>query len=112
MTVVGIDVGGSKILAATVDVTQGEVLGELRTETPVSAGGAAVLEACAELARELAPGGANAVGIGLCEFVDLSGVPTSGFTVDWRGLDVAGAFGGSAGVRVESDVRAAALAEA
>ena len=38
MTVVGIDVGGSKILAATVDVTEGEVLRELRSETPVSAG--------------------------------------------------------------------------
>jgi glucokinase len=112
VTVVGIDVGGSKILAATVDVTQGDILREVRTETPVSAGGAAVLEACAELARELAPGGANAVGIGLCEFVDLSGMPTSAVTVDWRGLDVAGAFGGSAGVCVESDVRAAALAEA
>jgi glucokinase len=112
VTVVGIDVGGSKILAATVDVTHGDVLRELRTETPVSAGGAAVLEACAELVRELVPGGANAVGIGLCEFVDLSGVPTSAFTVDWRGLDVAGAFGGNAGVCVESDVRAAALAEA
>ena len=112
MTVVGIDVGGSKILAASVDVTKGEVLRELRTETPVSAGGAAVLEVCAELARELAPGGANAVGIGLCEFVDPAGMPTSAVTIDWRGLDVAGAFGGIAHVRIESDVRAAALAEA
>ncbi len=111
MTVVGIDVGGSKILAATVDVTTGAVLCELRTPTPASAGGRAVLEACVELARELAPDGAEAVGIGLCEFVDLSGTPTSAFTVDWRGLDVAGAFGGSAHVHIESDVRAAALAE-
>lgn len=111
MTVVGIDVGGSKILAATVDVTTGAVMHELRTPTPVSAGGEAVLQACAELARELAPDGPAAVGIGLCEFVDLSGTPTSAFTVDWRGLDVPRAFGEGAHVRIESDVRAAALAE-
>ena len=112
MTVVGIDVGGSKILAASVDVTTGAVRRELRTPTPVNAGGEAVLAACVELARELAPDGPAAVGIGLCEFVDLSGTPTSAFTIDWRGLDVPGAFGGSAHVRIESDVRAAALAEA
>jgi glucokinase len=52
------------------------------------------------------------VGIGLCEFVDLSGTPTSAFTIDWRGLDVTAAFKGCGRVRVESDVRAAALAEA
>ncbi len=112
MTVVGIDVGGSKILAATVDVTTGAVLRELRTPTPASEGGQAVLEACVELAHELAPDGPGAVGIGLCEFVDLSGTPTSAFTVDWRGLDVAGAFGESAHVHIASDVRAAAFAEA
>lgn len=112
MTVVGIDVGGSKILAATVDVAAGEIVRELRVETPVSAGGAAVVEACAELARDLAPDGTVAVGIGLCEFVDLAGRPTSAFTVDWRDVDVAGAFRGSAHVCIESDVRAAAMAEA
>jgi glucokinase len=112
VTVVGIDVGGSKTLAATVDVATGAVLRELRTPTPVSEGGETVLEACAELARDLAPGGPATVGIGLCEFVDLSGTPTSAFTIDWRGLDVAGAFGESARVHIESDVRAAAAAEA
>jgi len=112
VTVVGIDVGGSKILAATVDVTTGAVLRELRAATPVRAGGAAVLETCVELAAELAPEAPATVGIGLCEFVDLSGAPTSAFTVDWRGLDVAGAFGKRSRVRIESDVRAAALAEA
>ena len=112
MTVVGIDVGGSKILGASVDVATGTVLRDLRTPTPVSAGGQAVLDSCVELARELAPDGPAAVGIGLCEFVDRSGMPTSAVTVDWRGLDVAAAFGVGAHVRLESDVRAAALAEA
>jgi glucokinase len=112
VTVVGIDVGGSKILGATVDVTTGAVLRELRLPTPVHAGGDAVLDECVRLAGELAPDGPAKVGIGLCEFVDLSGTPTSAFTVDWLGLDVSGAFGERTHVRVESDVRAAALAEA
>ena len=112
MTVVGIDVGGSKIAAGVVDVQTGDVLEERRTATPVASGGEAVLEACVGLARELAPEGATAVGIGLCEFVDRSGVPTSGVTVDWRALDVRRAFEMVGPVRIESDVRAAALAEA
>lgn len=112
MTVVGIDVGGSKIAAAIVDVTAGTVLRELRVPTPVRAGGKAVLDECVRLARELAPEGVAAVGIGLCEFVDRAGTPTSAYTVDWRGLDVAPAFGQTAHVRIESDVRAGALAEA
>jgi glucokinase len=111
VTVVGIDVGGSKILAASVDVATGAVLRELRRPTPVSAGGEAVLQACVELVGELVPDGAAALGIGLCEFVDRSGTPTSAVTVDWRGLDVARAFDGVTHVRIESDVRAAALAE-
>jgi glucokinase len=111
VTALGIDVGGSKIAAAIVDVDAGAVLRELRVPTPVGAGGAAVLDVCVALARELAPEGAAAVGIGLCEFVDLSGKPTSAYTVDWLGLDVERAFAG-AQVRIESDVRAGALAEA
>jgi glucokinase len=112
VTVIGIDVGGSKIAAAIVDVNTGVALRELRAPTPVGAGGAAVLDECVKLARELAPDGAAAVGIGLCEFVDLSGKPTSAYTVDWLGLDVERAFGEAGHVRIESDVRAGALAEA
>jgi glucokinase len=112
VTVLGIDVGGSKIAAAIVDVDAGEALRELRVPTPVGAGGAAILHQCVELARELAPDGAAPVGIGLCEFVDLSGKPTSAYTVDWLRLDVERAFGEARRVRIESDVRAGALAEA
>ena len=54
MTVVGIDIGGSKILAASVDVTAGQVLRELRTPTPVSAGGDAVLKKLPDPLREVA----------------------------------------------------------
>ena len=111
MTVVGIDVGASKIAAAVVDVTTGEVQHEVRAATPVT-GGQAVLDTCVDLSVQVARGNADAVGIGLCEFVDLSGNPTSAYTVDWLGLDVEGAFGDGVPVRIESDVRAGALAEA
>lgn len=107
---VGIDVGGTKLAAGLVDVGTGAVLERHELPTRPERGGAAVLADCAALAAELDDGSAS-VGIGLCELVDLGGRPASAATVDWRGLDVAGAFDG-ARVVVESDVRAAALAEA
>jgi glucokinase len=110
VTVVGIDVGASKIAAAAVDVTTGEVLHEVRAATPGT--GQAVLDTCVELFVEVARANADAVGVGLCEFVDLSGNPTSAYTVDWLALDVKSAFGDAVPVRIESDVRAGALAEA
>jgi glucokinase len=69
-----------------------------------------VLAACAELAGELGAGRLP-VGIGLCELVDLDGRPASADTIDWLGVDVAAAITAPR-VVVESDVRAAALAEA
>jgi len=107
---VGIDVGGTKLAAGVVDVGTGTVLERRERPTGAERGGAAVLADCVALAAELDAASAS-VGIGLCELVDLEGRPASAETVDWRGLDVAGAFGGSR-VVVEADVRAAALAEA
>ena len=108
--VVGIDVGGTKIAGGVVDTATGDVLERRLVATRKERGGPAVLADCAALAAEVA-GGELPVGIGLCELVDLEGRPASGDTVDWRMLDVAGAFGGAA-VTLEADVRAAALAEA
>ena len=51
------------------------------------------------------------VGLGLCELVDLDGRPASADTIEWRGLDLAAAIEAPR-VVLESDVRAAALAEA
>jgi glucokinase len=54
-----------------------------------------------------------AIGIAVCELVGVDGRVRSAETVDWREVDLAGAFAEiPARVRVESDVRAAALAEA
>lgn len=108
-TAIGIDVGGTKIAAGVVDTSTGTVLDRRRIPTLPERGGAAVLRDCAALAAELG-GGRLPVGIALCELVDLEGRPASGDTVDWRGLDVETEVG--APVVVESDVRAAALAEA
>lgn len=106
---VGVDVGGTKIAAATVDTATGAVLERRGVPTRPERGGAAVLADCAELASELGDG--LPVGIALCELVGLDRRPASGDTVDWRGLDVEEAIGATRLV-LESDVRAAALAEA
>jgi len=107
---VGIDVGGTKIAAGVVDLASGGLTERRQVQTRPERGGAAVLLDCAAIAAKLG-GGRLPVGIGLCELVDLGGAPASAETVDWRGLDVAAAIDAPR-VAVESDVRAAALAEA
>ena len=52
------------------------------------------------------------IGVGVCELVDNEGHTQSAQTLDWRRLDVVGAFARIGPAVVESDVRAAALAEA
>jgi glucokinase len=108
--VLGIDVGGTKIAAGVVDRETGALLARREVPTRPERGGAAVLDDCVRLAAELG-GGRLPVGIGLCELIDLAGRPTSADTVDWRGLDPADAIEAPS-VTVESDLRAAALAEA
>jgi glucokinase len=110
---IGLDVGATKIAAALVDVRSGRVEAARRRPTGAGRGAAAVLEDCVALARELAAGrDVVAVGLGVCELVDPAGRVRSAQTVDWRTTDVAAALGAIAPARVESDVRAAALAEA
>ena len=107
---IGIDVGGTKIAAGLVDVERGEVLRSERIATRPERGGAAVLADCAALAERLG-GDGTPVGVGICEVVGRDGQLTTAETIEWRDLDVAAAFAGGA-LTVESDVRAAALAEA
>jgi glucokinase len=108
---IGVDVGGTKIAAAVVNVRDGTVVRRVETPTLPDRGGAAVLADCAALVERLAVPVDSPVGIGLCELVGLDGTPQSAVTIDWRDLDIADAFGARAAV-VESDVRAAAIAEA
>lgn len=111
--VAGLDVGGTKVEGCIIDPESGAVHAAERIETRVERGGAAVLDDCVALVERLR-GGANldSVGVGICEFVDLDGRVRSGYSVDWRDLEIARAFAPLAPVTVESDVRAAALAEA
>ncbi len=102
----GLDVGGTKIAAARVDVEHGTVVCARRRPTAPERGPAAVLADCRALVDELGEGVA-AVGLALCELVDPCGRVRSAETVDWRDADLFATFD-----RVESDVRAAALAEA
>ncbi len=107
---VGIDVGGTKIAAGLVDVTTGLLQERIQLPTRPEREGREVLADCAGLAAQLGAG-ALPVGVGLCELVDLDGRPASAETIDWRDLDVRAAIAAPR-VVLESDVRAAALAEA
>jgi glucokinase len=110
---VGIDVGATKLAAALVDLRTGAVQALRRVPTGAARGSAAVLDECVSLAGELAHGSdVVAVGLGVCEVVDPAGRIRSAETIDWRDADVAGALAAIAPAVVESDVRAAALAEA
>jgi glucokinase len=110
---VGLDVGATKLAAARVDVGRGTVLAERRVPTHAHRGPEAVLADCRALADALAEGAdVTALGLALCELVDPDGRPRSAETVDWRGIDLADAFPGLPRCRVESDVRAEAIAEA
>ena len=115
---IGLDVGGTKIAGGVVDLAQGRLL--LRRETPTQPqrGGEAVLQAALTMAEELLRDAGLpqdlflGIGIGVCELVDPAGQVTSGHTVAWDRLPVQDRFAVLAPTVVESDVRAAALAEA
>lgn len=102
----GLDVGGTKIAAARVDVERGTVVASRRRPTLPARGSDAVLADCRGLVEELGEG-AVAAGLAMCELVDPAGRVRSAETVDWRDADLLATFD-----VVESDVRAAALAEA
>ena len=105
MTVcVGVDVGATKLAAARVDVDDGRVLTVLRRPTEPARGSEAVLGDVVAMLGELGAG-AGAAGLAICELVDPAGHLRSAETVDWRAADLPFAA-------VESDVRAAAVAEA
>ena len=110
---IGIDVGGTKIAAGIVDTATGAVEERFEVPTDAARAAAAVLADCVALADELAEGhGGMPIGMGVCELVDRDGRTRSAVTLDWRGIDLAGAFGRLGRATIESDVRAAAVAEA
>jgi len=114
----GIDVGGTKIAGAVVDLATGALSHRRQVPTGAARGGEAVLAEVEAMARALLadaeaaglrPG---ALGVGAPELVDREGRPFSGHRVAWSGMDVEGRLGAILPTIVSADVRAAALAEA
>ncbi len=111
--VAGVDVGGTKIDACIADPFTGDVVARERIPTLPGRPGREAVDDCVALVAKLATNRSlSSIGIGLCELVDRAGEITSAFTVDWLGVDIASSFAALAPVIVDSDVRAAALAEA
>lgn len=110
--VVGVDAGGTKLAAGLVDSVSGRIIRRRQVPTDPRRGGQAVLADCLALAREVAGGQTHGIGIGVPELVSPDGEITSAATWDWRECDLASAFADLGPLHVESDVRAAATAEA
>ena len=114
---VGLDVGGTKIAGIALD-RSGEVVEHRTIATGVERGGADALDRAVALAEELVSaarqGGHEplAIGIGVPELVSPEGAIVSDGVIPWLGLPVAERFGSLLPAILESDVRAAARAEA
>jgi glucokinase len=106
--VLGIDVGGTKIAAGIVDRATGAIDERRQIATAAERGETAVLAAVVALAASYRP---DAIGLGVPELVDPAGRTHSAYTLDWCDRDLAAELGVVAPCRVDSDVRAAALAE-
>jgi glucokinase len=115
---IGLDIGGTKIAGGLVALPSGQVLAKRVIPAQPKRGGPAVLADTLVLAeallreahtRELEVLG---IGLGVAELVDPEGNITSTHTFPWRGVPMQATFARLAPAIVESDVRAAALAEA
>jgi glucokinase len=115
---IGLDIGGTKTAAGIVLWPTGEVLHRTINPTTPQRGGEAVLHDILDLAGQLREEAEQeeikiaAIGAGVAELVDCDGNVTTSCTIAWRGQPVQEKLSAIAPARVESDVRAAAFAEA
>ena len=115
---IGIDVGGTKIAGGLVELNTGRVLARRHHPTLPQRGGEAVLADVLHQARDLAAEArsrnmpAIAIGIGMPQLVTPDGHVRSDHLFDWRNVRAAERLSEIAPARLESDVRAAAWAEA
>ncbi len=113
---IGLDVGGTKIAAGLVS-SSGYIVQQQRVATNAHLGGEHVLQTVIELIEfflrqaKMLNKSVSGIGIGVAELVDHHGNVTSNQTIKWQGLDVQAKLSSYAPTMVESDVRAAALAE-
>lgn len=116
--IIGVDAGGTKVAAGVVDISSGAVTHrrEIRTEParPASNVLGDIATLIERVARDVNNEGPpiDAIGIGVPELVDSAGMIRSAYLLDWSALPLADRLAHLAPVRYESDVRAAALAEA
>jgi predicted NBD/HSP70 family sugar kinase len=115
---IGLDVGGTKIAGGLVCLETGEVIARRIVPTQPERGGEAVLTEALQLARTLEvianqrDRPIRGIGVGVAELVDLDGNVRSSHLIAWQGKPIRKRFAEIAPAAVESDVRAAALAEA
>jgi glucokinase len=111
---IGIDVGGTKVAGGLVNLTSGAL--SLRQQIPTNPerGGQALLDDVIRmtLAIQADAPKATAIGVGVAELVSPDGRIFSGYRIPWDGRDIAADLSAILPTTVESDVRAAALAEA
>lgn len=111
--VVGIDAGGTKLAVGMVDADKGQILERREAPTERHRGAPAVLGDCLELVSEVSGGRPiAAIGLGVPELVSLEGKIQTAENWDWRDDQFRLTLAQIARLHVESDVRAAALAEA
>ena len=115
---IGLDIGGTKIAAGVVLWPSGEILHRTIIPTNPKRGGEPVLKDTQDLARQLLDWSrlegieVAGIGAGVAELVDCDGNVTSSCTIQWRDLPIQQRLSRIAPAQVESDVRAAAVAEA
>jgi len=116
---IGVDIGGSKTAIGVVDLSDGKVLHhELIATPPRDRTGPAFLEEIARTAAAMRAlygrldGRVGRLGIGVCELVDRDGEIVSTHRIDVTRRQVCNAFRGFGEIVIDSDIRAAANAEA
>ncbi len=118
MTIIGIDVGGTKIAAGLVTFPEGKLTHKRTIATQASRAGVEILADVEQLVSGLvaetnsAGNPVSAIGLGVCEIVDAQGKQVSFQTIDWpENIARNQLLNYCPVVVVEADVRAAALAE-
>jgi glucokinase len=116
---IGIDIGGSKTKIGLVDTRIGSISSSRIIDTPArTQTGLPFIERLQVFARDLKVRANHAghvvekIGIGICELVEQSGEIVSSHRVELNRRDIVSSFIDFSCIGIESDVRAAAMAEA